>query len=75
MTRDEQIGSLRSEVERIVAESGNDEPFDGSVWLEGWLAHRVPALDWRTPSEVLAEPRGFDHVIGLIRCMQSGTYC
>jgi hypothetical protein len=75
MKREQQIDLLRSEVERIVAESGTGEPFDAAAWLEGWLGRPVPALGWRKPAELLAEPGGFDHVIGVIRCMQSGAYC
>jgi hypothetical protein len=74
MTYEEQIDLLRSEVERIVAESGTGTPFNASVWLENWLIRPAPALGGRIPAELLAEPGGFDLVIGLLRQMQSGAY-
>lgn len=74
MTRDKQIDRLRSEVERIVAESGTAHHFDAASWLQDWLMQEIPALGGRTPDSILAEPNGLESVLAHLQRMQSGAY-
>lgn len=74
MIVDESVRRLQTLVDRMVAESGSREEFDGERWLSGWLQGPIPALGGRCPREELKEQGGFERVRNLLSRMQSGAY-
>lgn len=74
MTLQADLATLELDVTRIVQESGRPDGFDARQWLNGWIAEPVPALGFRRPLDVLAEPGGLELVRTILARMQSGAY-
>lgn len=71
---DSQLEALRTELVRIVGESGSLEGFDPDAWLLQWLNSPNPALGHRLPDTLLDSPEGFQDVLAVLRAMQSAAY-
>ena len=65
---------LIKQVELLLRESGNTEPFDAAAWLERWLHRPNYALGGATPELYLRTPGGEALLFSLIGAMASGSY-
>lgn len=68
------VARLISEVERMVAESGNPDGFDAGNWVADWLEQSVPALNGQKPADLMDTLSGQTLVLELLARMQSGAY-
>jgi hypothetical protein len=65
---------LIKQVELLLRESGNTEPFDAAAWLERWLHRPNYALGGATPELYLHTPQGEALLSNLIGAMAAGSY-
>ncbi|MCS5692249.1 MbcA/ParS/Xre antitoxin family protein [Cyanobium sp. FGCU-6] len=65
---------LIQQVERLLRESGNTEPFDAAAWVDRWLRRPNHALGGATPELYLHAPAGEAVIAGLIGAMAAGSY-
>jgi hypothetical protein len=71
------VTRLVSQVEQIVAESGDPERtsgFDPRTWVAEFLEAPARALGGRRPSELMGTAEGERQVADLVARMQSGAY-
>jgi hypothetical protein len=65
---------LIKQVELLLRESGNTEPFDAAVWVERWLRRPNHALGGAAPELFLHTPQGETLLANLIGAMAAGSY-
>ena len=64
---------LIKQVELLLRESGNTEPFDAAAWLERWLHRPNHALGGAAPELYLHTPQGEALLSNLIGAMAAGS--
>ena len=64
---------LIKQVELLLRESGNTEPFDAAAWLERWLHRPNYALGGAVPELYLHTPQGEALLSNLIGAMAAGS--
>ena len=75
VVREAQVrASLIEQVETLLRESGNDEPFDAAAWVDRWLRRPNHALGGAAPELYLNTPEGAALLSRLIGAMAAGTY-
>ena len=67
-------GRLIQQVELLLRESGNTEPFDAAAWVDRWLQRPNHALGGAAPELYLNTPEGEALLFSLIGAMASGSY-
>jgi hypothetical protein len=65
---------LIHQVELLLRESGNTEPFDAAAWVERWLHRPNHALGGAAPELYLRTPGGEALLSNLIGAMAAGSY-
>jgi len=65
---------LIEQVELLLRESGNTEPFDAAAWVECWLRRPNHALGGAAPELYLHTPQGEALLSNLIGAMAAGSY-
>ena len=65
---------LINQVELLLRESGNTEPFDAAVWVDRWLRRPNHALGGAAPERYLHTPEGEALLSNLIGAMAAGSY-
>ena len=65
---------LIQQVEQLLRESGNTEPFDAAAWVERWLRRPNHALGGGAPELYLHTPGGEALLSSLIGAMAAGSY-
>jgi hypothetical protein len=65
---------LIEQVELLLRESGNTEPFDAAAWVERWLRRPNHALGGAAPELYLHTPQGEALLSNLIGAMAAGSY-
>ena len=65
---------LIKQVELLLRESGNTEPFDAAAWVERWLHRPNHALGGAAPELYLHTPQGEALLSNLIGAMAAGSY-
>jgi hypothetical protein len=65
---------LIKQVELLLRESGNTEPFDAAAWVERWLHRPNHALGGAAPELYLNTPEGEALLSSLIGAMAAGSY-
>jgi uncharacterized protein (DUF2384 family) len=65
---------LISQVQAMIAESGNAEKFDAGRWLGKWIDQPLPALGGRRPAEYLGDSAGREWISQLLRQIQAGVF-
>ena len=65
---------LIKQVELLLLESGNTEPFDAAAWVERWLRRPNHALGGAAPELYLHTPGGEALLSSLIGAMAAGSY-
>lgn len=65
---------LIQQVEQLLRESGNIEPFDAAAWIDRWLRRPNHALGGAAPELYLHTPEGEALLSGLIGAMAAGSY-
>jgi hypothetical protein len=65
---------LIQQVELLLRQSGNSEPFDAAVWLDRWLQRPNHALGGAAPELYLNTPAGEALLANLIGAMAAGSY-
>ena len=65
---------LNNQVELLLRESGNSEPFDAAAWVERWLRRPNHALGGAAPELYLHTPQGEALLSNLIGAMAAGSY-
>lgn len=65
---------LIQQVERLLRESGNNEPLDAAAWVDRWLQRPNHALGGAAPELYLNTPAGEALLSSLIGAMASGSY-
>jgi hypothetical protein len=65
---------LIKQVELLLRESGNTEPFDAAAWVERWLRRPNHALGGAAPELYLHTPGGEALLSSLIGAMAAGSY-
>jgi uncharacterized protein (DUF2384 family) len=65
---------LVEQVETLLRESGNTEPFDADAWLGRWLTRPNHALDNAKPAAYLNTPEGLQLLSNIIGAMAAGSY-
>jgi hypothetical protein len=65
---------LINQVELLLRESGNSEPFDAAAWVERWLRCPNHALGGAAPELYLHTPEGEALLSSLIGAMATGSY-
>ena len=65
---------LTNQVELLLRESGNTEPFDVAAWVERWLRRPNHALGGAAPELYLHTPQGEALLSSLVGAMAAGTY-
>ncbi len=65
---------LINQVELLLRESGNTEPFDAAAWVERWLRRPNHALGGAAPELYLHTPEGEALLSSLIGAMATGSY-
>ncbi|MCP9772450.1 DUF2384 domain-containing protein [Synechococcus sp. Tobar12-5m-g] len=66
--------SLIEQVEVLLRESGNDEPFDAAAWVDRWLRRPNHALGGASPEHYLNSRDGETVLSSLIGAMAAGSY-
>ena len=67
-------GRLIKQVELLLIESGNSEPFDAAAWVDRWLHRPNHALGGAAPELYLNTPAGEALLSRLIGAMAAGSY-
>ena len=65
---------LIEQVQLLLRESGNTEPFDAAAWVERWLRRPNHALGGAAPELYLHTPGGEALLSSLIGAMAAGSY-
>jgi hypothetical protein len=65
---------LIEQVELLLQESGNSEPFDAAAWVDRWLQRPNHALGGAAPEIYLNTPEGEALLSSLIGAMAAGSY-
>lgn len=65
---------LIQQVQLLLRESGNTEPFDAAAWVERWLRRPNHALGGAAPELYLHTPQGETLLANLIGAMAAGSY-
>jgi uncharacterized protein (DUF2384 family) len=65
---------LIQQVELLLQESGNSEPFDAVAWVDRWLQRPNHALGGAAPELYLNTPAGEALLANLIGAMAAGSY-
>ena len=65
---------LIEQVQLLLRESGNTEPFDAAAWVERWLRRPNHALGGAAPELYLHTPQGEALLANLIGAMAAGSY-
>jgi uncharacterized protein (DUF2384 family) len=65
---------LIQQVEILLSESGNTEPFDAAAWVDRWLQRPNHALGGAAPELYLNTPEGEALLSSLIGAMAAGSY-
>jgi hypothetical protein len=65
---------LTQQVQLLLRESGNTEPFDAAAWVERWLHRPNHALGGAAPELYLHTPQGEALLANLIGAMAAGSY-
>jgi len=65
---------LIEQVQMLLRESGNTEPFDAAAWVERWLRRPNHALGGAAPELYLHTPQGEALLSNLIGAMAAGSY-
>jgi hypothetical protein len=65
---------LIQQVEQLLREPGNTEPFDAAAWVERWLHRPNHALGGAAPELYLNTPAGEALLSRLIGAMAAGSY-
>ena len=65
---------LIKQVELLLRESGNSEPFDAAAWVGRWLRRPNHALGGAAPELYLHTPGGEALLSSLIGAMAAGSY-
>lgn len=65
---------LIEQVELLLRESGQTEPFDAAAWVERWLRRPNHALGGAAPELYLHTPQGEALLSNLIGAMAAGSY-
>jgi hypothetical protein len=65
---------LIKQVELLLRESGNTEPFDAAAWVERWLRRPNHALGGAAPELYLQTPQGEALLANLIGAMAADAY-
>jgi hypothetical protein len=65
---------LTQQVQMLLRESGNTEPFDAAAWVERWLRRPNHALGGAAPELYLHTPQGEALLANLIGAMAAGSY-
>ena len=65
---------LIQQVELLLRQSGNSEPFDAAAWLDRWLQRPNHALGGAAPELYLNTPEGEAVLSSLIGAMAAGSY-
>jgi hypothetical protein len=65
---------LIEQVQLLLRESGNTEPFDAAVWVGRWLRRPNHALGGAAPELYLNTPQGEALLSNLIGAMAAGSY-
>ena len=65
---------LIQQVEILLSESGNTEPFVAADWVDRWLQRPNHALGGAAPQLYLNTPEGEALLFSLIGAMASGSY-
>ena len=65
---------LIEQVQLLLRESGNTEPFDAAAWVERWLRRPNHALGGAAPELYLHTPQGEALLSNLIGAMAAGSY-
>ena len=64
---------LNKQVELLLRESGNTEPFNAAAWVERWLRRPNHALGGAAPELYLHTPQGEALLSNLIGAMAAGS--
>ena len=65
---------LIQQVELLLRQSGNNEPFDAATWVDRWLQRPNHALGGAAPELYLSTPAGEALLSNLIGAMAAGSY-
>ena len=65
---------LIQQVELLLRQSGNSEPFDAAAWIDRWLQRPNHALGGAAPELYLSTPAGEALLSNLIGAMAAGSY-
>jgi hypothetical protein len=65
---------LIEQVQLLLRQSGNTEPFDAAAWVERWLRRPNHALGGAAPELYLHTPQGEALLANLIGAMAAGSY-
>lgn len=65
---------LIQQVERLLRESGNSDPFEAAAWVDRWLQRPNHALGGAAPELYLNTPEGEALLSSLIGAMAAGSY-
>jgi len=65
---------LLEQVQELLKESGNTDPFDSAAWLDRWLVRPNHALGGVAPEQYLYTPAGVDLLSSIIDAMESSSY-
>jgi hypothetical protein len=65
---------LIEQVQLLLRDSGNTEPFDAAAWVERWLRRPNHALGGAAPELYLHTPQGEALLFNLIGAMAAGSY-
>jgi uncharacterized protein (DUF2384 family) len=65
---------LIQQVELLLQESGNSEPYDAAAWVDRWLQRPNHALGGAAPELYLNTPAGEALLANLIGAMAAGSY-
>lgn len=68
------IARLVGQAQDLVLESGGSAEFDAGRWVGDWLEKPLPALDGRSPAELMDTVDGRALVSDLLAQQQSGAY-
>ncbi len=65
---------LLEQVQELLKESGNTDPFDSAAWLDRWLVRPNYALGGVAPEQYLHTPAGVALLSNMIDAMESSSY-
>jgi len=67
------VARLIEQVQTLLRESGNGEPFDAAAWMDRWLQRPNHALGGAAPELYLTTPQGEALLSNLIGAMAAGS--